>query len=352
MGQGGGVPDAGDLVHPRVGDMVGDVPRAGGEEGLGVRSQQHRHRSLDRAEHGRVVSGRALDCHGLLEEVEQVRDVAACGLEVAGVLGHGDLFVVEGKISEGASRSRQPAVGGQLGRAGDGGTDRRLLLLVEQTQYPGLEGRHRGHSVGLCRRAECIGGAAGPPHQSGRFPDAVDVGEDVVDDPTEAEVGVIAAEATAPQARQVAGEPAGQVSHHPVPVEVAIADGPLQEHQRRPLAVHGPTDGDAVGGGHVVGALVAHRCLLRLVRSCLQRWRRRRRRMSPDRVRFGGQGVLQVAAGNLCGQLRASVDVHLGVDAGQVLLDRVDGDEQALTDLGVGVAFGDQPHEVELGWSQ
>jgi hypothetical protein len=37
---------------------------------------------------------------------------------------------------------------------------------------------------------------------------------------------------------------------------------------------------------------------------------------------------------------------------GQVLLDRVGGDEQALTDLGVGVALGDQPHEVKLGWSQ
>ena len=45
MGQGGGVPDAGDLVHPCVGDVVGHVPRAGGEEGLGVRSEQHRHRS-------------------------------------------------------------------------------------------------------------------------------------------------------------------------------------------------------------------------------------------------------------------------------------------------------------------
>ncbi len=64
------------------------------------------------------------------------------------------------------------------------------------------------------------------------------------------------------------------------------------------------------------------------------------------------RGVLQVAAGDLGGQIRASVYVHLGVDVGQVLLDRVDGDEQALTDLGVGTAFGDQPHDVELGWSQ
>jgi hypothetical protein len=40
---------------------------------------------------------------------------------------------------------------------------------------------------------------------------------------------------------------------------------------------------------------------------------------------------------DLCSELCASFDVHLGVDAGQVLLDRVDGDEQALTDRGVGV---------------
>jgi hypothetical protein len=62
--------------------------------------------------------------------------------------------------------------------------------------------------------------------------------------------------------------------------------------------------------------------------------------------------VLQVAAGDLCGEFRASVDVHLGVDVGQVLFDRVDGDEQALTDLGVGVAFGYQPHDVAFDGSQ
>ena len=43
-----------------------------------------------------------------------------------------------------------------------------------------------------------------------------------------------------------AGEPIGEVFHHPSPVEVAIAHGPLQEHERRPLAVHGSRDGDAV----------------------------------------------------------------------------------------------------------
>ena len=62
--------------------------------------------------------------------------------------------------------------------------------------------------------------------------------------------------------------------------------------------------------------------------------------------------VLQVATSNLCGEIRASVNVHLGVDVGQVLLDRVDGDEQALPDLGVGVACGDQSHDVAFDGSQ
>src|SRR5215207_3267164 len=34
MGQRGGVPDARDLVYPCVGDVVGHVPRAGGQERL------------------------------------------------------------------------------------------------------------------------------------------------------------------------------------------------------------------------------------------------------------------------------------------------------------------------------
>jgi hypothetical protein len=29
----------------------------------------------------------------------------------------------------------------------------------------------------------------------------------------------------------MAGEPVGEVAHHPIPVEVAIANDPLQEHQ-------------------------------------------------------------------------------------------------------------------------
>ena len=117
MGQRGGVPGAGDLVHACVGNVVGHVPRAGGEEGLGVRSEQHHHWSLDHAEHGRV-SGGLVELRQLLEEVEQLRDVAPCGLEVAGVLGHGDLLVVEGKASEGLRRGSEIPIGGKLAHTG------------------------------------------------------------------------------------------------------------------------------------------------------------------------------------------------------------------------------------------
>ena len=58
------------------------------------------------------------------------------------------------------------------------------------------------------------------------------------------------------------------------------------------------------------------------------------------------------AASYFRGEIGTSVDVELGVYVGQVLLDRVDGDEQALTDLGVAVAFGDQPHDVAFDGSQ
>ena len=209
------------------------------------------------------------------------------------------------------------------------------------------------HRVGLRRHGECQVGAAGPAHQSGRFPDAVEVGEDVVGLPSGAEVGVIAAEATAPLARQMAGEPAGQVSHQPVPVDIAIAHGPLQEHQRWSLAVHGRTDGDPVGGGHVVGALVAHCCLpvSRAVMPATMTTKTPEKITRPGMFRRPGV-VLEVAAGNLCGEIRTSVHVHLGVDVGQVLLDRVDAHEQAFTDLGIGVAFGDQPHDVAFDGSQ
>ena len=164
---------------------------------------------------------------------------------------------------------------------------------------------------------------------------------------------MIAAEATATVARQMAGEPAGQVRQQRLPVDVAIAEHPVQEHQRGSLAVHGPADGDAVAGGDVVGALVAH--VRSPCASCGHACNDDADDVGehhPTGYVSAARGVLQVAAGNLCGEIRASVDVHLGVDVGQVLLDRVDGDEQALTDLGVGVAFGDQPHDVAFDGSQ
>lgn len=56
MGQGGGVPDAGDLPNACVRDVVDHMPRAGGEvrRRLGVRGQQHHYRSGDGTEHGWV----------------------------------------------------------------------------------------------------------------------------------------------------------------------------------------------------------------------------------------------------------------------------------------------------------
>lgn len=65
-----------------------------------------------------------------------------------------------------------------------------------------------------------------------------------------------------------------------------------------------------------------------------------------------GDGLLEVAAGDLCGEVGTSLGFHLGVDVGQVFLDRVDGHEQALTDAGVAVPFGDQPHDVAFDGSQ
>ena len=69
---------------------------------------------------------------------------------------------------------------------------------------------------------------------------------------------MVTTETTPPRARKVTGEPVGEVFRHLSPVEIAVPDDPLQEHQRWSLAVHGRPDGDTVAGGDVVGALVAH----------------------------------------------------------------------------------------------
>ncbi|MEO3869519.1 hypothetical protein ABGB18_11865 [Nonomuraea sp. B12E4] len=140
---------------------------------------QHQHGSGDRAEHGRILSDGPSGCHHLLEELEQVRDVAARGLEVAGGLGHGDLLVVEGRAREHADRGRQVALGGQFAHPGDGVADGRLLLRVQHAPHQRLQEGHRVHRVGPRCHAECQVGAGGPALQPGRFPDAVDVGEDV-----------------------------------------------------------------------------------------------------------------------------------------------------------------------------
>src|SRR5680860_456026 len=93
-------------------------------------------------------------------------------------------------------------------------------------------------------------------------------------------------------------------------------------------------------------------CLLGLVTSCLHDDGAGVGEHHPTGYISATRGVLQVAASDLSGQVRASVDVHLGVDIGQVLLDRVHGDEQALTDRDVGVALRHQPHDVAFGGGQ
>ncbi|MFC6870159.1 hypothetical protein [Haloechinothrix salitolerans] len=122
-----------------VGDVVGHVPRADGEERFGVGAEQHPHGRSDRAEHGRVGGG-VVGRHRLLEQVQQSRDVAACGLEVARLVGCGDFVVVEGERGEGARRVREAPLGSQLARARDGVADDRLDLLVRQAQDPGSNG--------------------------------------------------------------------------------------------------------------------------------------------------------------------------------------------------------------------
>jgi hypothetical protein len=101
----------------------------------------------------------------LLLDVEQVRDVATCGLEVAGVLGHGHVFVGEGEPSERTDRIRQPAFRGQLVHAGDGAAESCSLVLVHQPRHVGSNEGHRVDRDGLRPRSgeERQVGAGRPP---------------------------------------------------------------------------------------------------------------------------------------------------------------------------------------------
>lgn len=80
--------------------------------------------------------------------------------------------------------------------------------------------------------------------------------------------------------------------------------------------MHGRTDGDAVGGGDIVVSFVAHvppPCV-----SCghaSKMTQKTSENAARPATNQGSGPVLQVAAGNLCSEICASVDVHLGVDA-------------------------------------
>ena len=114
------MPGARDLAHLCVGNVEDHVLRAGGEEGLGVRFDQHEHRSRDGSEHPRILNGGGfVVLHPLLEKVEQMRDATGGCLDVAHVCGDSDLRVVEGKAKERPSRGRQVALGCELGCTGE-----------------------------------------------------------------------------------------------------------------------------------------------------------------------------------------------------------------------------------------
>jgi len=163
---------------------------------------------------------------------------------------------------------------------------------------------------------------------------------------------MVTAEATTSVVEKVAGEPFGEVRQDVLPAEAAIVLDPVQEHEWWALAVHGRAEGDAVGGGGVVGALVDDRVLPGFARSCHQTMPQELPENITRPGMFPRPVVSHVAAGHLRGEIGTSVDVDLRVDVGQVLLDGVDAHEQAFTDLGVGVAVSDQPHDIKLGRGQ
>src|SRR6266496_5268152 len=121
--------------------------------------------------------------------------------------------------------------------------------------YTTLFRSHRG-------RAEHPRPAARPADQADRLADAVHERGDVLLQARGGVVRVVARQPSAAGARQVAGEPVGEVGEQSLPGDVAIPDPAVDQDQRRPPSPYSSSDLGAVGGNGSVDPLVSHGGLL------------------------------------------------------------------------------------------
>jgi hypothetical protein len=97
-------------------------------------------------------------------------------------------------------------------------------------------------------RTEDPRAAARPAHQTDRFADAVDECGDVFFQTRGRVVRVVARQPSAAGARQVAGEPEGEVRQQGLPGDLTIPEPAVDQDQRRSLSLDPPGDLGAVGG--------------------------------------------------------------------------------------------------------
>ena len=154
-------------------------------------------------------------------------------------------------------RIDEPAVGGRGTHLLHGAEGPAEVVLAHQRDHAGLVRGHGGHSVAARGRAEHPCPASRPADQADRLADAVDERRHVLLQARRRVVRVVGRQSAAAGARQVAGEPVGEVGQQGLPGDLAVADPAVDQDQRRPLSLYSSGDLGAVGGDRSVDALVS-----------------------------------------------------------------------------------------------
>ena len=248
------------LADVRVGDVLGDVPCRVGEPGAeqGLPATQEQDRRGDRPEHFGVGRPGPVIGRVLLDEAEHRRDAARPSIVEVRLLQGGNFGVGADPRGERANRIHKPAVGGRRTHLLHGRERAGEVVVAHHRHDAGLVRGHGGHGPAARGRAEHPRSATRPADQADRLADAVHERGDVLLQARGRVVRVVARQPAAAGARQVAGEPVGEVGEQGLPGDVAVPDPAVDQDQRRPPSPHSSGDFGAVGGDGSVDPLVSH----------------------------------------------------------------------------------------------
>ena len=198
----------------------------------------------------------------LLDPLQRRRHDRCAPLEILPAqvlrLQRGEL-VVGGRVAvAGAGGLDEPAVGsGRAHLLQHGAQTGEVFLLHHRTHEKVVNG-HGGHGGTVNGRPQHQRATGRETHQGDRLADAGNERVDILLQARGRVVWIVAGQPDTAEARQITGEPAGEVGEHRFEGDVAVVGRRMDQHQRRPVSLYPSPDLSAISRNGSVDPLSSH----------------------------------------------------------------------------------------------